>query len=93
VRKRLIPSHITLRHNLNAFEQPNILKARTWALSRRDDSIAKPFGRRLHKRMFANAWNWAGEYRRSDKNIGVEWTQIPACVAVAGLRHHGRARR
>jgi Fic-DOC domain mobile mystery protein B len=26
--------------------------------------------------MFGKVWAWAGEYRRTDKNIGVDWTQI-----------------
>lgn len=26
--------------------------------------------------MFGKVWKWAGEYRKSDKNIGVDWSQI-----------------
>ena len=50
-------------------------------MSRRHDPIAESFGRSLHKRMFDKTWKWAGVYRRSDKNIGVEWTQIRVRLA------------
>ena len=36
-RADLIPSHITLRSELNALEQDNILSASIWALQRRHD--------------------------------------------------------
>ncbi len=26
--------------------------------------------------MYGDVWKWAGEFRRSDKNIGINWTQI-----------------
>ena len=26
----------------------------------------------LHKRMFGDIWKWAGEFRKTDKNIGVD---------------------
>jgi Fic-DOC domain mobile mystery protein B len=31
--------------------------------------------------MFGDTWKWAGEYRRSDKNIGVDWAQIHVRLA------------
>ena len=31
--------------------------------------------------MFDNTWRWAGEYRRSDKNIGVDWAKIHVRLA------------
>ncbi len=30
--------------------------------------------------MFGEVWAWAGEYRRSDKNLGVAWFEIPIHV-------------
>jgi Fic-DOC domain mobile mystery protein B len=32
--------------------------------------------RELHRRMFNQTWKWAGEFRRSDTNIGVPWPRI-----------------
>lgn len=76
-REGLIPSYITLRGELNAAEQHNILEAETWAFSRRRDVLDETFLSSLHRRMFGHVWRWAGEYRRSDKNIGIEWHRIP----------------
>jgi len=74
-REGLIPSHITLRSELNELEQQNILEAAIWALRRRDP-VGEPFGRNLHRRMFRDVWSWAGIYRTSDKNLGVKWPLI-----------------
>jgi Fic-DOC domain mobile mystery protein B len=37
-----------------------------------DNLVGEPFGRNLHRRMSRDVWNWAGTYRTSDKNLGVE---------------------
>ena len=76
-REGLIPSYITFRDELNAAEQDNILEAETWASRRRRDVLNETFLSNLHRRMFGRVWRWAGEYRRSDKNIGVDWHRIP----------------
>ena len=75
-REGLIPSHITLRSELNELEQQNILEAATWASLRRRDAVGEPFARSLHRRMFRDVWSWAGTYRSSDKNLGVKWPLI-----------------
>ena len=74
----LIPSHITLQGQLNDYEQENISRARRWAYSRRrGDPLNREFIRTVHRRMFDATWRWAGDLRRSDKNIGCQWTQVP----------------
>lgn len=73
----LIPSYITLRHELNEAEQANILEAEGWALKRKRDVLNERFLNNLHKRMFGRVWRWAGKYRRTGKNIGVEAYRIP----------------
>jgi Fic-DOC domain mobile mystery protein B len=70
-RDGLIPSHVTLRRELNELEQQNIVEADIWAFQRRRDPLDEGFSRRLHRRMFGQVWRWAGAYRTSDKNIGV----------------------
>lgn len=30
--------------------------------------------------MFGDVWKWAGDYRRTDKNIGVSWLQVEGQV-------------
>jgi Fic-DOC domain mobile mystery protein B len=71
-REGLIPSHVTLRSELNELEQQNILEADIWAFQRRREPVDEPFGRNLHRRMFRNVWRWAGTYRTSGKNLGVD---------------------
>jgi len=81
-RLALIPAYITYRHELNAAEQANIARAQASLLRRRRqprpaELINEAYIKRLHRRMFADVWRWAGKYRRSDKNLGVQWLQIP----------------
>jgi Fic-DOC domain mobile mystery protein B len=83
----LIPEHITTQGELNEWEQSNIIQAQEWALRSRNSSstriLTDRFVRQLHKRMFDQTWNWAGEYRTTGKNIGIEWMHIPEQVRVA----------
>jgi Fic-DOC domain mobile mystery protein B len=76
-REGLIPSYITLRGELNEAEQENILEADAWAFSRKRDVLDEKFLNALHKRMYGNVWRWAGTYRKSQKNIGIEFYKIP----------------
>lgn len=65
-------THITTREELNLFEAENIRTGMEWAWrSRRKDILNEAFIRQLHKKMFGNVWRWAGEFRKSNKNIGV----------------------
>ncbi|MGH8225249.1 MAG: mobile mystery protein B [Gammaproteobacteria bacterium] len=72
----LIPSYITLRRELNEAEQANILEAEQWALARRRDVLDMRLLTDLHRRMFGNVWRWAGKFRNTERNIGVEPAQI-----------------
>lgn len=73
----LIPSYITLRSELNEAEQANILDAAEWAYGRPRDVLSEKFLSNLHKRMFGRVWKWAGTYRRTGKNTGVDAYRIP----------------
>jgi Fic-DOC domain mobile mystery protein B len=80
--KGLIPDLIT-QSQLNEYEQVNIATAWIWAqtsrfLKRR--LLSREGLQRLHQRMFDRTWKWAGQFRRSDKSIGVPWIDIPAAV-------------
>lgn len=79
-REGLIASHIALRSELNAIEQDNILSATVWAFSRKRDLMSEPFVRNLHKRMFNQVWRWAGAYRHTDKNIGIDHWRIETAL-------------
>jgi len=76
-REGLLPSYISLRSELNEAEQANILEAEGWAFARRRDVLDEKFLRNLHKRMFGDVWRWAGTFRRSNKNIGIDAYLIP----------------
>ena len=71
----LIPKHITTQQELNAWEEKNILLAQQWAFKQKD-ILTLTFIQQLHKRMFQETWKWAGTFRKSDKNIGIHWSQI-----------------
>ena len=76
-REGLIPSYVTLRGELNEAEQANILRAEEWVFGRKRDVLAEQFLNNLHRRMYGNVWRWAGQYRTSGKNIGVDAYRIP----------------
>jgi Fic-DOC domain mobile mystery protein B len=71
---------ISTRGDLDELEQQNIEKAQEWLLSRKlsaDKIFSEDFIFELHRRMLGEVWSWAGHTRRSNKNIGVDWTEIP----------------
>jgi Fic-DOC domain mobile mystery protein B len=72
-REALIPSYITQRRELNEVEQVGIADADRWAFARRrGDTLSEDFLCELHKRMFAGVWKWAGQFRTTPRNIGVD---------------------
>lgn len=73
----LIPTHITLKRELDEFEQANILAAQAWTEQRMPkDLLSERYVRRLHKKMFDRTWRWAGSFRQTEKSIGVDPAQI-----------------
>jgi Fic-DOC domain mobile mystery protein B len=70
--------HITTRSELDRWEQENIQEALAWLSKRRKTEVLnEKFIRQLHEKMFNKVWKWAGNFRRTNKNIGVEWAEIP----------------
>lgn len=70
----LIPT-ITNRGELDEFEQLGVEKTNEWLLTKNFTArkiLSEEFVKDLHKRMFGDIWNWAGEFRRTNKNIGVD---------------------
>lgn len=73
----LIPGHIATHHQLNEWEAANILKAELWLRrSRHKDLLSLDFVRLLHKRMFDETWKWAGIFRTTEKNLGIDPAHI-----------------
>lgn len=77
-RAALIPTYITLRPELNEVEQIGIDEANLWAFSRKRDVLNEDFLKQLHKHMFGKVWRWAGEFRTTPRNIGIDaWNIAP----------------
>ena len=73
----LIPGHITTQGQLNEWELANILDGEKWAFSRKhEDLLTNTFICLLHKKLFGDTWKWAGDFRATAKNIGVDAIQI-----------------
>lgn len=70
--------HVTTRGELNQLEQANIAAGLAWLRRRRNrDVLTEAFLCELHRRMLGEVWAWAGSFRRTEKNIGVDPLQIP----------------
>ena len=78
----LIPDHIHTKAELNQWEALNISGGEEWALSQHSaDPLSVPWLRELHRRLFGETWQWAGAFRRSDKNISpYHWTDVPVLM-------------
>ena len=79
----LLIKSIATRGELDEFEQQNIEDAIQWSLTRKFKSeqiLSETFILALHKKMYKNVWRWAGEYRKTNKNIGVDKLEIPVAL-------------
>ncbi|MCE7041693.1 mobile mystery protein B [Dyadobacter sp. CY312] len=76
----LIPS-VTTKGELDEVEQRNIEDAMLWTIQRRkrftaEEILTEQFIKELHRRMFGDVWKWAGSFRTTNKNIGVDKHQV-----------------
>lgn len=70
-------SHITTRGELDHLEQANIQNGLRWLTRHKSkDILSDQFARKLHLQLFGDVWVWAGKYRLTEKNIGVDPLQI-----------------
>ena len=69
---------IATQQQLNEFEQASINEALIWLTSKRKikNLLSEKFIIQVHQRMFGLVWNWAGHFRRTETNLGVDWTKI-----------------
>lgn len=75
----LLIESITKQGELDELEQLNIEKAIEWIIHtkfRSTQILTEGFVKLVHRKMFRSIWRWAGEFRRSEKNIGVDWINI-----------------
>ena len=76
----LLLKSITTNGELNELEQLNIEKAIEWIIGlklKKERILTEAFIKTLHKKMLGKVWRWAGEFRKSEKNIGAKWINIP----------------
>lgn len=70
---------ITTKGELDEFEQKNIEEAVLWTVGKKikvDKLLSESFIKSIHKRMYGEVWKWAGKFRQSEKNIGIESWKI-----------------
>lgn len=70
---------ITTQGELDEFEQLNIEKAVQWTIQTKfkaTNILTEKFVKDVHQKMFGDVWKWAGEFRKTEKNIGIPWMQI-----------------
>jgi Fic-DOC domain mobile mystery protein B len=79
-RAELIPAHIAYRAELNEAEQENIARGQDWALARKRDLLGEKFIKDLHGHMLGDVWRWAGKFRRTERNLGIPFYEIPVAL-------------
>lgn len=69
--------HITTRGELDHLEQANIESGLVWLKRQKNvDLLTERFIRELHKKLFGKVWKWAGTFRMTEKNIGIDPLKI-----------------
>jgi Fic-DOC domain mobile mystery protein B len=72
----LLISSVTTKAELDELEQGNIEQAMLWAMQRRrsgpGEVLKEAFIKEVHVKMFGKVWKWAGTFRNSNKNLGVD---------------------
>ena len=69
--------HVSTKRELDQLEQAGITEGLKWLDKQRNpDVLTEAFVLELHKRLFGSVWKWAGTFRRTEKNIGVDPIQV-----------------
>lgn len=80
------------RDELNALEFCNVGKAHEKYLLRRPSTNKAPFTYewflKVHREMYEDVWAWAGKIRKSNKNIGIEKSQIRETLKALEKNYH-----
>jgi Fic-DOC domain mobile mystery protein B len=72
---------VLTRDELNLAEAENISRAMSWLFFShrrlRPESVTQEaWLKRLHRTMYNQVWVWAGQYRTTDRNLGVPYWQV-----------------
>ncbi len=66
LQKGLISKNVQTIGELDEYEEQNIAEGMVWLEDSNANSLDYSFWLRLHKKLFGNVWNWAGEIRSHD---------------------------
>jgi len=86
---------VETRADLDEVEQTNIQAGFKWLAKQRKysglDCLSMEFARELHQQLFGQVWSWAGQFRLTEKNIGIDprhiATQLMNALADAQVWH------
>lgn len=84
-KEELLIRGLSTRGELDEFEQQNIEQAIQWIMQHTfsiELIMTESFVRNIHRRMYGNVWAWAGEFRKSNKNLGVDKFQVPSALKI-----------
>lgn len=68
---------------LDEHEHQNIEEAIFWLRNKNlstEKILSENFIKQCHRKMFGSVWSWAGEFRKTDKNIGIPFYEIPMAL-------------
>ena len=69
--------HVSTRDELDQLAQAGITDGIKWlARQKKPDVLSEAFVCELHKKLFGSVWLWAGTFRRTEKDIGVDPIQV-----------------
>lgn len=70
-------AHVTTRGELDQLEQANVDEGLQWLKKQKNPEVlTEGFVCTLHEKLFGKVWKWAGSFRKTEKNIGVDPVQI-----------------
>jgi Fic-DOC domain mobile mystery protein B len=73
--------HISNMKELDEAEQLNIQKGLLWLMEKKPKTIlSERFFKQFHKQLFGEVWSWAGSFRTSEKNIGIDYWGVPTAI-------------
>ncbi len=79
----LIIKSLSTRSELDEFEQHNMEKAMLWLRKKKFTTpqlLSEKMVREIHRHMYGGVWKWAGTFRQTDKNIGIEKHNISTAL-------------
>lgn len=65
--------HVTTRGELDELEQANVQSGLLWLDRKKShDILTEEAQRTMHRHLFGDVWTWAGAFRLTEKNIGID---------------------